>query len=235
MVLLTTRKNEVFNKMKLLEAKGLNKSYQQGKVTNKILKSINLSVSKGDFLGIVGPSGSGKTTLLYCLGSLEKIDSGEIFYNGEDISKYDDGLIADFRQSEVGFIFQFYNLIPNLTAYENVLLAKIIHNNENIESVDEVLRVVGLENYKNYFPNEMSGGMQQRVAIARALVNKPKIIFADEPTGNLDTLKGKEIMDLLKELSNDNQVTIILVTHNDDYLKYCNRTLKLIDGELVDQ
>lgn len=193
-----------------------------------------MKVNEGDFLGIIGPSGSGKTTLLYCLSSLETIDEGEILFEGENIKDFSDMKVSDLRQKSFGFIFQFYNLIPNLTAYENILLASVIANKINEERIDSLLEMVGMKEYKNYFPNEMSGGMQQRVAIARALVNEPKVIFADEPTGNLDQKKGKEIMDLLYKLNKENNITIILVTHNEDYLKYCSRTINLIDGEFIE-
>ncbi len=193
-----------------------------------------MKVNEGDFLGIIGPSGSGKTTLLYCLSSLETIDEGEILFEGENIKDFSDKKVSDLRQKSFGFIFQFYNLIPNLTAYENILLASVIANKINEERIDSLLEMVGMKEYKNYFPNEMSGGMQQRVAIARALVNEPKVIFADEPTGNLDQKKGKEIMDLLYKLNKENNITIILVTHNEDYLKYCSRTINLIDGEFIE-
>lgn len=220
--------------MIVLVAKKINKFYSQGKIKNHVLKDISLEVKNGDFLGIVGPSGSGKTTLLYCLSSLETIDSGEVIMNGKNISGINDKDIAEIRKSYIGFVFQFYNLIPNITAYENVLLASVIANNDNPDYVDEMLKIVGMDEYKDYYPNELSGGMQQRIAIARALINNPKIIFADEPTGNLDQQKGIEIMNLLKKLNEEKKITIILVTHNDDYLKYCNRTIKLIDGEFID-
>jgi len=220
--------------MSIIEVRNLNKYYLQGKEKNHILKNISLQVNEGDFLGIIGPSGSGKTTLLYCLSSLETIDEGEILFEGENIKDFSDKKVSDLRQKSFGFIFQFYNLIPNLTAYENILLASVIANKINEERIDSLLEMVGMKEYKNYFPNEMSGGMQQRVAIARALVNEPKVIFADEPTGNLDQKKGKEIMDLLYKLNKENNITIILVTHNEDYLRYCSRTINLIDGEFIE-
>ena len=220
--------------MSIIEVRNLNKYYLQGKDKNHILKNISMKVNEGDFLGIIGPSGSGKTTLLYCLSSLETIDEGEILFEGENIKDFSDKKVSDLRQKSFGFIFQFYNLIPNLTAYENILLASVIANKINEERIDSLLEMVGMKEYKNYFPNEMSGGMQQRVAIARALVNEPKVIFADEPTGNLDQKKGKEIMDLLYKLNKENNITIILVTHNEDYLKYCSRTINLIDGEFIE-
>jgi len=218
----------------LIDVNQLNKFYKQGKDRTHVLKNISLQVNEGDFLGIVGPSGSGKTTLLYCLSSLESIDSGEILIEGENMKNFDDSKISELRKNHFGFIFQFYNLIPNLTAYENILLSNVIADKVDEEKINELLRLVDMYDYKNYFPNELSGGMQQRIAIARALVNNPKVIFADEPTGNLDQKKGKEIMELLKRLNQEKNITIILVTHNEDYLKYCSKTITLIDGEFIE-
>ena len=218
----------------ILEVKGLNKYYLQGQNKHHILKDITMNVNEGDFLGIIGPSGSGKTTLLYCLSSLETIDSGEITLDSQNINNLSDDLVSELRQNHLGFIFQFYNLVPNLTAYENVLLANVIAGRNDENKINELLDLVGMSEYRDYYPNELSGGMQQRIAIARALVNNPRILFADEPTGNLDQKKGKEIMDLLEKLNKDSNLTIVLVTHNEDYLKYCNRTINLIDGEFID-
>ncbi|MCK9235513.1 MAG: ABC transporter ATP-binding protein [Acholeplasmataceae bacterium] len=220
--------------MKLIVADKVNKYYTQGEERNHILKALSLVVNEGDFLGIIGPSGSGKTTLLYCLSSLETIDDGDLIVLGEKINQYTDKQIAKLRQETFGFIFQFYHLIPNLTAYENIMLASVIAKKVDEAKIMDLLDKVGMTEYKDYFPNELSGGMQQRIAIARALVNSPKVLFADEPTGNLDQQKGKEIMELLKKLNDEEQVTIILVTHNEDYLSYCKQTKTLIDGEFVD-
>lgn len=220
--------------MNILKAEKIDKFYNQGKTVNHVLKKISLEINKGDFLGIVGPSGSGKTTLLYCLSSIEEIDNGNVFINGQNYKDMKDNDISKLRQSEFGFVFQFYNLIPNLTAYENILLSSVIAEKVDENRIDELIELVDMSKYKKYFPNELSGGMQQRVAIARALVNNPKILFADEPTGNLDQKKGKEIMELLKTLNEEKDITIVLVTHNEDYLKYCNRTINLVDGENIE-
>ena len=219
--------------MKVLETKKLNKYFEQGNNKNHILKNISLTINSGDFLGIIGPSGSGKTTLLYCLGTLENFEGGDVFLLGRNIKDLNDKEVAKIRNSEIGYVFQFFNLIPNLTAYENVLLASAITKQVNDERIDELLKLVGMEKFKEYYPEQLSGGMQQRIAIARALINGPKILFADEPTGNLDQKKGKEIMELLKKLNKEQGLTIILVTHNEDYISYCNRTINLIDGEIV--
>ena len=220
--------------MNILKAENIDKFYNQGKTVNHVLKKISLEINRGDFLGIVGPSGSGKTTLLYCLSSIEDIDNGNVFINGQNYKDMNENDISKLRQTEFGFVFQFYNLIPNLTAYENILLASVIAEKVDENRIDELIELVGMSKYKKYFPNELSGGMQQRVAIARALINNPKILFADEPTGNLDQKKGKEIMELLKTLNEEKGITIVLVTHNEDYLKYCNRTINLVDGEVIE-
>ncbi|XMB73152.1 ABC transporter ATP-binding protein [Mycoplasmatota bacterium WC30] len=217
--------------MNVIKTVDLRKTFTNDLISQEVLKGINIEIEKGDFSGIVGPSGSGKTTLLYCLSSLENITSGEIIFLNKDISKYTKKEIADLRKTELGFIFQFYNLIPNLTVYENILLARIIAKKDD-SYIDEILEIVGMKDFRDYYPNQLSGGMQQRVAIARALVNQPKIIFADEPTGNLDQQNGYEIMELLKKLNADKEITIVLVTHNEDYLKYCNKVFRLIDGSI---
>lgn len=218
--------------MSVIQTKNLKKSYSNDAIDQEVLKGISIEINSGDFAGIVGPSGSGKTTLLYCLSSLEKITSGSIIFNGKDISKYTESEIADLRKTELGFIFQFYNLIPNLTVYENILLARILAKKDDSDIMN-MLDVVSMSEYKDYFPSQLSGGMQQRVAIARALINKPKIIFADEPTGNLDQKSGSEIMTLLKKLNQEKKVTIVLVTHNEEYLTYCSNVYRLLDGKVV--
>ena len=218
--------------MSVIETNDLKKTFSNDVIHQEVLKGVSIKINEGDFAGIVGPSGSGKTTLLYCLSSLEKITSGTIIFNGKDITKYTDKEIADLRKTELGFIFQFYNLIPNLTVYENLLLAKVLANKEE-DNIIEMLKTVGIAEYKDYYPNQLSGGMQQRVAIARALINRPSIIFADEPTGNLDQKNGFEIMTLLKKLNQEKKVTIVLVTHNEEYLKYCSSVYRLLDGRVV--
>ena len=216
--------------MKVIETVDLKKTFINTTISQQVLKGINIEINRGDFAGIVGPSGSGKTTLLYCMSSLEKITSGKILFLNKNISKYSDKEIADLRKTELGFIFQFYNLIPNLTVYENVLLARVIARKKEEDSIDQILDMVGMLEFKDYYPNQLSGGMQQRVSIARALVNNPKIVFADEPTGNLDQKNGSEIMELLKKLNTEKGITIVLVTHNEDYLIYCNKVFRLVDG-----
>ncbi|MFH0992784.1 MAG: ABC transporter ATP-binding protein [bacterium] len=209
------------------------KDYGNAKVTIHVLKNIDLSIDSNDFVGITGASGSGKTTLLYVLSGLEKPTAGTVALFGKTTTQYEDRELAELRRSRIGFVFQFYNLIPNLTVRENVLLAAIIAGNKDGERIDEVLAMVGMLDRQSAFPNELSGGMQQRVAIARALVNNPDIIFADEPTGNLDSENAGEIMNILHTLNVDHHKTIVLVTHSEDFLKYCNRNVKLSDGRVV--
>lgn len=218
--------------MGIIKTVDLRKTFFHGELEQPVLKDINMDIFEGDFAGIVGPSGSGKTTLLYCLSSLEDITSGQVFLMDKDIAGYSERDIADLRKTDIGFVFQFYNLVPNLTVYENILLAKVIADKHD-DNIDDVLSQVGMTAFRDYYPDQLSGGMQQRVAIARALVNHPKIIFADEPTGNLDQKIGKEIMDLLAELNRTAHVTVVLVTHNEDYLTYCNHVFRLIDGRIV--
>ncbi|MFA5697107.1 MAG: ABC transporter ATP-binding protein [Candidatus Izemoplasmatales bacterium] len=219
--------------MILIECRNMNKSYQNGQIETPVLKDINLVVNDNDFLGITGPSGSGKTTLLYVLSGLEKPSDGEVILLNQNVAQYNNQQISNIRKNQIGFIFQFYNLIPNLTVRENVMLALVIAKGKDDSRVDQLLTMVGMADYQNRYPNELSGGMQQRVAIARSLVNDPKIIFADEPTGNLDTINGNEIMNLLHRLHDEHKKTIVLVTHSDDYIKYCSRFIKLVDGKIV--
>lgn len=219
--------------MSILYCQNIEKSYFVGKNPIQILKDISLAIAPGEYVGIVGPSGSGKTTLLYVLSGLELPTKGHVFFQDQAIDLMKENQRIELRKQDFGFIFQFYNLIQNITVHENIELARVISQNKQAYDVAHVLKWVGLENVSHYFPYQLSGGMQQRVAIARALVNKPKILFADEPTGNLDSLNGKEIMSLLKRLNEEEQVTIILVTHNTDNLSDCHRLIHLRDGEVI--
>lgn len=217
----------------VLETKNLCKDYNIEKQNINVLSSINLSFSDNEFCGIVGPSGSGKTTLLYTLSGLEKPTSGDVIQfqkNTKDMKPIESQKI---RKTELSFIFQFYNLLPNLTVFENIQIAQLLGNIDPKEDIISLLESVGMAKYKDYYPNQLSGGMQQRVAIARSLVNRPKIIFADEPTGNLDVASGLEVMNLLKKMQEERKITVIMVTHNPDNLSFCNRQIKLLDGEVL--
>lgn len=219
--------------MSILSCQNIGKSYQVGKDQIQVLKDISLFIEKGEYIGIVGPSGSGKTTLLYVLSGLETPSSGQVLYNNQNFSSWKETQRIDLRKEDFGFIFQFYNLIQNITVYENIELARVISQNKKAYDTSHVLKWVGLEAISHYYPHQLSGGMQQRVAIARALVNKPKVLFADEPTGNLDSVNGKEIMQLLKRFNEEEQVSIILVTHNTDNLSDCHRLIHLRDGQVI--
>lgn len=202
----------------------------------QILKSLDLNILKGEFVMIMGKSGSGKTTLLNILGFLDKFDDGEYIFNNEDVSKLSENQRSVFRNENIGFIFQQFNLIETLNIYKNVELpliySKESNRKKNKSIIEKSLSSVGLLDKINQFPLQLSGGQQQRIAIARALVNNPQIIFADEPTGALDSETSEEIMKLLKEL-NDNGKTIIMVTHDQDLTKYATRVITLKDGSFI--
>jgi putative ABC transport system ATP-binding protein len=220
----------------MLKVKNLTKKFQSGDVSVKAVNNINLEIPKGFFATIIGKSGSGKSTLLSLLGALDKPTSGEIIVDDEDITKLGDRKLIKYRRDKIGFIFQNYNLVPNLSALENVMLPmEFAHVNptDRKNRAEKLLQSVGLT--KDKFlrkPARLSGGEQQRVAIARALANKPKLILADEPTGNLDSATGKIIVDLLKSLAQSENTTIIAVTHDNAIAKQSKITFKLIDGRL---
>lgn len=219
--------------MKLIETKGLKKIYKVGQLMNEVLKGIDFDVFSGDFLSIIGPSGSGKTTLLYVLGGLEPYNSGTVHLFGKELNSFSKTEKASLHALQIGFVFQFYNLIPNLNVYENVLLASVIGKKQSREDIIRVLQQVGMDDYLNYYPNQLSGGMQQRVAIARCLINEPEIIFADEPIGNLDYHNGLSIMELFSKLNKTFNKTIVMVTHNEDMIKYGNRVIHMLDGKVI--
>jgi putative ABC transport system ATP-binding protein len=219
--------------MKIISCTNLCKNYENSKLTTYVLNSISLEIEQGEFCGITGPSGSGKTTLLYTISGLENLSSGTLELFNRNINDYTFNEMADIRKNKIGFVFQFYNLIPNLTAFENVKLAQIIAQNDDDDQISKVLEMVEMMKYKDYFPNELSGGMQQRIAIARCLINNPEVIFADEPTGNLDQKNGQEIMNIFQKLNTEFHKTIVLVTHSEDNLRYCTRHIKLTDGKII--
>jgi len=221
----------------MLKVQNLTKEFSSGDQKVKAVKDVNMVVPSGVFSAIVGKSGSGKSTLLSLLGALDKPTSGTIEVENEDITKMNDSKLIKYRRNKIGFIFQSYNLIPNLTALENVMLpmefAKI-NSAKRRERAEQLLHKVGLDESKqNRKPPRLSGGEQQRVAIARALANKPKLILADEPTGNLDSATGKVIVDLLKDLARKEDTTIIAVTHDEGIANQAKLTFKLKDGRLV--
>ena len=223
-------------KTRAIRLEGVNKYYNKDLPSEvHVLKNVNLSVGHGDFISVIGPSGSGKTTLLDILGILMRPTSGKVYIDSQDVSMLDDNELAKIRGQKIGFIFQQYNLVPNLTATENVELALRIngkHRDYARSKAVELLKEVGLEHRLNNKPSELSGGEQQRVAIARALSNEPEIILGDEPTGNLDTKSGSNILGLLNKLHKKGY-TIVMVTHDPNVSRITHRTIRLRDGEIV--
>lgn len=220
----------------VIETKNLFKSFTLGDETVEILKDINLFIQKGEFVSIMGPSGSGKSTLLYLLGGLDSSTSGKVLVNGKEISVLKDKEQSIMRRRDIGFVFQFYNLIPNLNVEENILLP-ILLDGKKVKDYDkklnEILEIVELSNRRKHTPRELSGGQQQRVAIARALINDPEIIFADEPIGNLDSKTGTDVMKLLQKINKENNKTIVQVTHSREAAEYGNRIVLVKDGVIV--
>jgi len=202
----------------------------------KALQGVDLEIEKGDFVSIMGPSGSGKSTLLNCISSLDKPTKGKIIIDDEDISELDENELAIFRRNKIGFVFQSFNLIPGLTALQNVELPMIfkgIPEPERKKRAENLLKKVGLEKRMGSKPSQLSGGETQKVAIARALANDPVVIFADEPTGNLDSKSGKNVLEILKKLNEDNK-TIVVITHDQNIANQTNRTIKMYDGKICD-
>ena len=225
-------------RMKAIEVNGLTKSFVAGKEETNVLKELNFSVDKGEFVSIMGPSGSGKSTLLYLLGGLDKPTSGTIILEGQDLSKVKKKEMSKLRRSKIGFVFQFYNLVQNLNVEDNIMLPIILDGKKPKkyeEKLAEILDVIGLSDKRKSTPRELSGGQQQRVAIARALISEPDIIFLDEPIGNLDSKTGKEIMELFKEINVHYGKTLIQVTHSQSAAKYGTTIIRLVDGEIVEQ
>ncbi|WP_297630320.1 ABC transporter ATP-binding protein [uncultured Clostridium sp.] len=219
----------------MIEIKNIVRKYKMGKEIIIALDNVSLNIEDGEFLAIVGPSGSGKTTLMHIVGGLDTPTSGEVLFDGKDISKYKDKEMSKFRNSYIGFVFQAFNLENTQTALENVMMPLIfagMGKAERKEKAMKALEQVELAHLANHKPSEMSGGQRQRVSIARALVNDPKIIFADEPTGNLDSKTGNNIMELFYKL-NDKGYTIIMVTHNMEEAKKAKRVIQIKDGNLI--
>lgn len=220
--------------MEILKVQGLKKIY--GKEGNKVeaLKDVDLSINKGEFVAIVGASGSGKSTLLHLLGGLDRPTEGKVIIDGEDIYKYKEEKLAIFRRRKIGFIFQFFNLLPILDVEENIALPALLDNDKvDKKYLAEIIKLLGLEDRKNHLPSELSGGQQQRVSIGRALLNKPSIILADEPTGNLDSSNSKEVIELLKFSAKKYNQTLILITHDVNIASSADRVITIMDGRIV--
>ncbi|HHT9119510.1 MAG TPA: ABC transporter ATP-binding protein [Candidatus Hypogeohydataceae bacterium YC41] len=226
----------------LISAKDVFKEYKVGRSTLRVLNGITLSVEKGERLIIVGPSGAGKSTLLHIMGLLDTPTSGKIFYEGEDLSLLSHGKQAEIRNKYFGFVFQFYHLLPDFIALENVMLPRLISSGagwamlrrEGREKAMELLRRVGLADRANHRPDQLSGGERQRVAFARALMNDPEVLFCDEPTGNLDTKNAQDIWELILLLNETNKQTFVVITHDERFAKMGTKTVRMMDGRIVE-
>lgn len=222
--------------MEILKVENLTKIY--GKDSTKVvaLDHVSFSVEKGEFVAIVGASGSGKSTLLHLIGGVDRPTSGKVFIDGKDIFNFNDDKLVIFRRRQVGLIYQFYNLIPILNVEENITLPLSLDNREiDKEKLNEMLKLLGLQNRRMHLPNELSGGQQQRTSIGRALITNPTIILADEPTGNLDSKSSDEIVALLKKSNKELNQTIIMITHNMEIAKVADRIIKIEDGKIISE
>ena len=219
--------------MEILRVENLNKSYGKGEAKVEALKNVNLSINKGEFVVIVGPSGSGKSTLLHLIGGVDKPTSGKVFINDVDIYNLKEKDLSIFRRRNVGLIYQFYNLIPVLSVKENILLPAELDNRKiEKEYLDDLLKTLGLKERENHLPNELSGGQQQRTSIGRALINRPSIVLADEPTGNLDSKNSKEVIELLKLSVKKYKQTLIMITHDTSIALQADRVITIEDGTI---
>ena len=223
----------------MLEAKNIHKVYDDGKRQLAVLKGVSLKIEEGSLIAIVGPSGAGKSTLLHILGGLDIPTQGEVILQGENIYNLNDAELSLIRNKRIGFVFQFYHLLGEFTVLENVLMPAFISSKPQASSPKlkeralELLNAAGLAERVTHLPNQLSGGEKQRVAIARGLINKPGLLFCDEPTGNLDSKSGEEIISLIKKISRENKMTVVLVTHNAELAKTADRVYHLRDGILV--
>ncbi|MFH1413762.1 MAG: ABC transporter ATP-binding protein [Candidatus Omnitrophota bacterium] len=223
----------------MLQAKNIHKSFGNGKKSLSILKGVDLDIKKGEFAAIVGPSGAGKSTLLHILGGLDSPSQGRVIFQGEDVYSLGDSVISQIRNQRIGFVFQFYHLLSEFTVLENILMPAMIclkprtQNLEPRNNAIKLLEQVGLGERINHFPGQLSGGERQRAAIVRGLINKPGLLLCDEPTGNLDSKSGNDIISLIKQINAQEQMTVILVTHNLELAKVADRIYHLRDGRLV--
>jgi putative ABC transport system ATP-binding protein len=221
----------------MLQFNNLRKLYRTEEVETTALNGVTFGIQRGEFVAIMGPSGCGKSTLLNIIGLLDNPDSGEYHFFDKEVSKYTERQRADIRKQHIGFVFQSFNLIDELTVFENVELPLVYMKmaaSDRKKRVEEVLEAMNMMHRKNHFPQQLSGGQQQRAAVARAIVGKPELILADEPTGNLDSKNGKEVMSLLTQLNNEG-TTIIMVTHTPEFAEYASRTVQLFDGQVMSE
>lgn len=217
----------------LIQIRNVSKKYTTGETDFYALKNISLDLKKGEFVIIIGPSGSGKTTLLNLIGGLDYITEGEIYVEDEELDLSDDKKMSDYRKNKIGFVFQSYNLIPILSVYENITMPLILANKEiDHNYIENLMKYLGIQDQKDKFPNKLSGGQQQRAAIARALANRPQIVLADEPTGNLDTKTGYEVLKLMSTSAKKLNSTLVMITHNENLIGFADRVIKIENGEI---
>ena len=223
--------------MEVAKVKKVTRTYKVGEVETQALRGIDLSIESGDFTALTGPSGSGKTTLLQLFGCLDQPTTGQVYINGKDVTHLNRDQRADLRKETLGFVFQFFALIPTLTAYENIempLLLKGVDADERRETVNHLLESVDLADHANHRPDQLSGGQQQRVSVARALATHPSLVLADEPTANLDTANGKQVMEIMQRLNKETGVTFLFATHDPRVIKYARQVVTLRDGLIVE-
>ncbi len=222
--------------MSIIELNKVSKIFGNKDRETKVLDNISLQVEKGEFVSLMGASGSGKSTLLYLIGGLDNPTDGEIYINGKDVNKMKEKELAKLRRKDIGFVFQFYNLVQNLTVEENIMLPVIMDGKKEKdykERLNKILSIIGLEDKRKSLPRELSGGQQQRVSIARAIILNPSIILADEPIGNLDSKSGEEVMKLFKQINEEEKITILQVTHSESAAQYGNKLIRLKDGKII--
>ena len=220
--------------VEILKIENLSKVYGKGPTAVKALDNVSFSIKKGEFVAIIGPSGSGKSTLMHLMGGVDRPTSGKVLVDGTDIYELNETQLAIFRRRQIGFIYQFYNLLPVLTVEENITLPLLLDGHKvDSKQFDDIVKVLGLEDRLTHLPNELSGGQQQRVSIGRALINNPALMLADEPTGNLDSETGTEIVNLLKMFNKTYQQTLVMITHDERIALQADRILTIMDGQVI--
>lgn len=220
--------------MNYIELNNVSKIYPVGNDSVTVLSDISMSIKSGEFIAVTGPSGCGKSTLLHTIGGLNKPSSGNIYFSGESLYQKSKSELAIFRRTEIGIIYQFYNLVPELTAEENLILPALMDRKKvDTKNVNEILDILGMADKRNFYPSQLSGGQQQKIAIGRALVNHPSLLLADEPSGNLDTAKRDEILELFCYLNKREAMTILLITHDSTVAQAAKRNIQMLDGRIV--